>query len=106
MELIHRLKYHLVAFVTIVVWGSTFVFTKLLLLAGLSAAQIFTLRFFIAYVLLALYSIGRPFFRIGQVRTGTDRYGQTRTVWASDGYGRVRTDTDCPKESVKSDAIK
>ena len=44
--------YHLVAFLTIVVWGSTFVFTKMLLQAGLSAAQIFTLRFLIAYVLL------------------------------------------------------
>ena len=44
--------YHLVAFITIVVWGSTFVFTKMLLQAGLSAAQIFTLRFLIAYVLL------------------------------------------------------
>ena len=41
----------------IVIWGSTFVFTKLLLLAGLSAAQIFTLRFIIAYVLLLAYSI-------------------------------------------------
>lgn len=51
--------YHLVAFVTIVIWGSTFVFTKLLLLAGLSAAQIFTLRFIIAYVLLLAYSIRR-----------------------------------------------
>jgi len=45
--------------VTIVIWGSTFVFTKLLLLAGLSAAQIFTLRFIIAYVLLLAYSIRR-----------------------------------------------
>ena len=44
--------YHLVAFLTIVVWGSTFVFTKMLLQAGLSSAQIFTLRFLIAYVLL------------------------------------------------------
>ena len=44
---------------TIVIWGSTFVFTKLLLLAGLSAAQIFTLRFIIAYVLLLAYSIRR-----------------------------------------------
>lgn len=54
-----NLLYHLVAFVTIVIWGSTFVFTKLLLLAGLSAAQIFTLRFIIAYVLLLAYSIRR-----------------------------------------------
>ena len=81
MELIHRLKYHLVAFVTIVVWGSTFVFTKLLLLAGLSAAQIFTLRFIIAYVLLALYSIGRPFFRIGRARTDADSPKKSVQVW-------------------------
>ena len=79
------------AFVTIVVWGSTFVFTKLLLLAGLSAAQIFTLRFIIAYVLLALYSIGRPFFCIGRARIDMD----------GSGIGQTRTGTDSPKESVK-----
>lgn len=50
---------HLVAFLTVAVWGSTFVFTKLLLLSGLSAAQIFTLRFIIAYVLLMLFSLTR-----------------------------------------------
>ena len=48
--------YHLVAFVTVAIWGSTFVFTKMLLHAGLSPAQIFTLRFIIAYVLLIGYS--------------------------------------------------
>ena len=41
------------------IWGSTFVFTKMLLQAGLSPAQIFTLRFIIAYVLLFAYDIGR-----------------------------------------------
>ena len=50
---------HLVAFLTVAVWGSTFVFTKLLLQAGLSPAQIFTLRFIIAYVLLLAYSMSR-----------------------------------------------
>lgn len=49
--------YHLVAFLTVVVWGSTFVFTKMLLQAGLSPAQIFTLRFVIAYALLLGYSL-------------------------------------------------
>ena len=54
----HRLLlYHLVAFVTVAIWGSTFVFTKLLLQSGLSPAQIFTLRFIIAYVLLLGYSM-------------------------------------------------
>ena len=43
----------------VAIWGSTFVFTKLLLLAGLSPAQIFTLRFIIAYVLLLGWSLTR-----------------------------------------------
>lgn len=46
------LGYHLVAFLVIAVWGSTFVFTKMLLQNGLSPAHIFTLRFIVAYVLL------------------------------------------------------
>ena len=41
----------------VAIWGSTFVFTKMLLLAGLTPAQIFTLRFVIAYVLLLGYSL-------------------------------------------------
>ena len=40
---------------TVAIWGSTFVFTKMLLQSGLSPAQIFTLRFIIAYFLLLLY---------------------------------------------------
>lgn len=63
----NRLLYHLVAFIVVAIWGSTFVFTKLLLLSGLSPAQIFTLRFIIAYILLLGYSLlmhkgrGEPF---------------------------------------------
>lgn len=52
-----RAVYHVIAFVVVAIWGSTFVFTKLLLLNGLSPAQIFTLRFLIAYVLLAAFSL-------------------------------------------------
>lgn len=48
--------YHLIAFVIVVIWGSTFVFTKLLLLNGLTPANIFTLRFIIAYILLLGFS--------------------------------------------------
>lgn len=44
--------YHLVAFLTVAVWGTTFVSTKVLMQNGLSPAQIFTLRFCIAYVLM------------------------------------------------------
>ncbi len=43
----------------VAIWGSTFVFTKLLLLGGLTAAQIFMLRFIIAYVLLLVYCLIR-----------------------------------------------
>lgn len=55
----NRYLYHLVAFVVIAIWGSTFVFTKLLLLGGLTPAQIFILRFIIAYVLLLGYCLIR-----------------------------------------------
>ena len=48
--------YHLVAFATVAIWGCTFVSTKVQMLNGLSPAQIFTLRFLIAYVMmLAVY---------------------------------------------------
>ena len=45
------------AFVTVAIWGSTFVFTKMLLQSGLTPAQIFTFRFIIAYILLLGYSV-------------------------------------------------
>ena len=48
---------HFMAFITVAIWGSTFVFTKMLLLNGLSPAQIFTLRFIIAYILLLAFEL-------------------------------------------------
>ena len=51
--------YHFVAFIVVTIWGSTFVFTKMLLLAGLTPAQIFTFRFFIAYILLLAWDMWR-----------------------------------------------
>ena len=48
---------HLVAFLVVAIWGTTFVCTKLLLLGGLTPAQIFILRFIIAYLLLLGYSL-------------------------------------------------
>ena len=50
---------HLVAFLVVAIWGTTFVYTKLLLLGGLTAAQIFIMRFIIAYVLLSGYCLAR-----------------------------------------------
>jgi drug/metabolite transporter (DMT)-like permease len=49
--------YHFVAFLTVAIWGSTFVFTKILLQNGLSPAQIFTLRFVMAYVLMEIATL-------------------------------------------------
>ena len=48
---------HLLAFITVAIWGSTFVFTKMLLLNGLSPAQIFTLRFIVAYIMLLTFEV-------------------------------------------------
>ncbi len=48
--------YHLVAFFTVAIWGTTFVATKVLMLNGLSPAQIFTLRFTIAYILMLCFN--------------------------------------------------
>ena len=59
-----RLLYHIVAFLVVSVWGVTFVFTKLLLNDGLTAAQIFVLRFIVAYVLLLTYSLACKRFRL------------------------------------------
>ena len=57
-----RYFYHIIAFLVVAIWGSTFVVTKLLLLAGFSPAQIFTLRFIIGYaLLLAIAAFQRPF---------------------------------------------
>ena len=50
---------HFIAFIVVAIWGVTFVCTKLLLLGGLTAAQIFILRFIIAYLLLSAYSISK-----------------------------------------------
>jgi drug/metabolite transporter (DMT)-like permease len=50
---------HLIAFFVVAIWGVTFVCTKLLLLGGLTAAQIFILRFIIAYLLLLGYSLSK-----------------------------------------------
>lgn len=59
-----RLLYHLTAFAVVAIWGVTFVFTKLLLVNGLTAAHIFTLRFIIAYVMLLAFAVTRPSFRL------------------------------------------
>lgn len=53
----HRGFYHFLAFATATIWGTTFVWTKLLIQNGLTPAQIFFLRFIMAYFLLLIYSL-------------------------------------------------
>ena len=60
--------YHLVAFVTVAIWGTTFVSTKVLMLNGISPAQIFTLRFSLAYVLMLCFNHKRLFSIRGRTR--------------------------------------
>ncbi len=45
-----RLGYHILAIIIALIWGVTFVNSKQLLMAGLQAHEIFTLRFLLAYL--------------------------------------------------------
>ena len=57
----NNIFYHLVAFLTVAIWGTTLVSTKVLMINGLSPAQIFTLRFAMAYVLMFCFNHRRLF---------------------------------------------
>lgn len=46
----HKYKFHLLAIFTIIIWGTTFVSTKVLIQQGLSPIEIMVYRFLIAYV--------------------------------------------------------
>lgn len=43
-------KYHIIAILTVAVWGTTFISTKILINSGLSPHEIFLIRFIIAYI--------------------------------------------------------
>lgn len=51
--------YHVLAFMTMALWGVTFVSTKTLINHGLTPAQIFTIRFIIAYIGLLMVCLVR-----------------------------------------------
>lgn len=53
--------YHILAIATVVIWGTTFISTKVLLEAGLHPSSIFFYRFFLAYLLLLAF-FPRPLF--------------------------------------------
>ena len=57
MEKQGTLLYHLAAFFTIIVWGTTMVFTKVLLHEGLSPEEIMIIRFVMAYICLWVVGI-------------------------------------------------
>ena len=50
-----KLRYHLLALAVVVVWGVTFVSTKMLIGAGLHPVDIFWIRFVLAYAGIWLY---------------------------------------------------
>lgn len=50
MNVIKKSTYHLVAVLTVGIWGLTFISTKVLIGQGLSPQEIFLLRFLIAYI--------------------------------------------------------
>jgi len=57
----NRFWYHLIAIVTIIIWGTTYISTKVLLNHGLSPSSIFFCRFVLAYIPLGLLSHRRLF---------------------------------------------
>lgn len=46
----HKYLYHIIGVITVLVWGTTFVNSKILLLHGMEAHEVFTLRFLMAYL--------------------------------------------------------
>lgn len=52
-------KYHLAALFTVAVWGATFVSTKVLIAHSLTPAEIFFMRFVLAYLCILPFARGR-----------------------------------------------
>ncbi len=52
-----NLTFNILAIIIVTIWGTTFVSTKVLLSFGLSPAEIFTLRFSIAFIILRLITL-------------------------------------------------
>ena len=53
------MKYHLLALVIVAIWGLTFISTKVLILSGLTPAEIFFVRFLLAYLGMLLFHLVR-----------------------------------------------
>lgn len=61
MQKLPAYRYHLTALFTVSVWGATFVSTKVLIAHGISPAEIFLLRFALAYLCILPFARGRLF---------------------------------------------
>lgn len=56
-----RFVYHLMAIITVAIWGTTFVSTKILIQHGLSPSDIFFYRFTLAYLCMWCISYKKLF---------------------------------------------
>lgn len=59
-----RFVYHLMAIITVAIWGTTFVSTKILIQHGLSPSDIFFYRFTLAYLCMWCISYKKLFVKI------------------------------------------
>lgn len=78
--------FHLLAFVTVAIWGTTFVWTKLLILNGLTPGQIFTLRFIVAYLMLTAFTLLRPFFLRRTLRHDKAKWERLQHRWFANSW--------------------
>ena len=69
MELKHG-YYHLIAILTVAIWGLTFISTKVLINHGLTPQEIFFYRFLIAYLGIWVISPKRLFTNTGKMNCG------------------------------------
>ena len=63
--------FHILAFIIVTIWGVTFISTKILISAGLTPAQIFTIRFTVAYI---------GIWTVCLIKGGRDKVLFTRTI--------------------------
>lgn len=70
-----KILYHLLALAVVAVWGVTFVCTKVLIAAGLRPAEIFALRFALAYLGIRVLTLAQ-----GAARTTPAAGGSSRSV--------------------------
>jgi drug/metabolite transporter (DMT)-like permease len=61
-----KLIFHLIAIVTVIIWGTTFVSTKILIQNGLTPSEIFFYRFVLAYI--CMWSISRKKFFTNSIK--------------------------------------